>query len=197
MNGTSGLVFVDNYDKTNGVTVMTVGSGTPHVISNDPMYEIATANNGKTVNVKMKSEAYGKGSISAIFGRLVLDEASKKGWVFLDNMTGTDPFQITLDVAGLTEDNREGFLANLNSDLMVGQEQIWKALEGSESDQVIITGLSAMELPTNIFAWDFSLEKYGDLALSGIQSTAVPEPAAWALLLLGAFFVGLSRRRRK
>ena len=195
-----GVSFFDNYSAANGVDVLTVTGDASDLkvdnLSKDliDVTSTAAADGGK-VNVKLAS-SQNKGNINANIGELIF-VAAKSGWVGLSDFGGTDPyvFRMSVDTGDMSMDK---FLDQLNTDMKVGDKMFVEAKYDAENDQVFMTVMPDL-MDIDAFSWNFTnTERYlGDVAVTGFQSNAVPEPAAWLLLGLGLTTVFVLRKKKK
>lgn len=182
-----GLAMVENYNASEGVAVATVSGTKPTDIVKGALIESA-AFSGNDLIVKLTNPATSD-SFDAACGGFTLDSGVSSGWVSMTNFSGSDPYVFKLSV---NSDDLTGFVDQLNADLQQGDRQTIYA--SAVGDIVEITGITADALAANVFAWNFTDTAYANAALTALQSNQVPEPASWALLVLGAIGVFFTRR---
>ncbi len=168
---------------TNIVSLSTVGNTKVNLGSE----LFTTANDGKTVILDASKKLAGSDNY-AVNETLALTTPVSEGWIELPD--SSNPFTVELSASGLDSMTAaEEFAAWLGEDFFANATAL---------DQSTIQLTFSPENGDDIFMFDFTDYAAANVKLQGFSTSDVPEPSAWALMLLSAAgLVTLRSRKRK
>ena len=168
---------------TNIISLSTVGNTKVNLKSE----LFTTANDGKMVVLDTAKKLAGSDTY-ALNGTLELTDPVSEGWIELPD--SSNPFTVELftnDLGSMTA--AEEFAAWLGEDFFANAEAL-------DSSTIQLT--FSPENSDDVFMFDFTNYAAANVKLHGFSTSEVPEPSAWALMLLGAAgLVTLRSRKRK
>ncbi len=165
-------------------------SGTP-VYTNDSFWTVATDGNSIVATLKDDYNKVGTLKITDPVSTLDFD-ATQLGWVGFQNANSSEKYALRLQFSG--SDSLDDW--NLLTDYYA--ELFDDSVADDENQTVTLFGLSLDN--DSAFLWDLvsynATAPYALTSITSLDSNAVPEPATWAMMIIGVGVLVLGRRKR-
>ncbi len=157
----------------------------------------------KSIIATLNSTTDLEGNVAGISGTLEIDgsittlaineDYSQLGWINFENAIADETYALELEFEALdaTQTGDWDELALYYADLFGENVAV------NETDETIMLfGLSGSFLNDSAFLYDLASYNYSLANVTALDSNAIPEPATWTLLILGATALIFMRRKR-